>query len=133
MRENPPEPMKTGRRNQNILLKLNSLEIIENFADLVTQCMFSEKRKVKEVKTMVENASVLSPELLSVLDSFYGVGRPKQQKFNRDDSKSKLHRVNDEQLIELSQFMQKDKQCWRRRPPDFLDRYEQARNSIAPY
>ncbi|KAK6059136.1 hypothetical protein COOONC_03240 [Cooperia oncophora] len=84
----------------------DSLEVIENFAGLVTQCMFSEKRKIKEVKESSGSASILSPELSSVLDSFYGKGRPKQQSSNRDDSKRKLHRVNDEQLFELSQFVQ---------------------------
>nr|CDJ87338.1 CBN-RIL-2 protein [Haemonchus contortus] len=84
----------------------DSLETIKNFADLVTQCMFSEKRKIKEVKASVEDTPALSPELSSVLNSFCGMGRPKQQKLKPDDSKRKLHRVNDEQLFELSLFMQ---------------------------
>ncbi|KAK5980808.1 hypothetical protein GCK32_005647 [Trichostrongylus colubriformis] len=84
----------------------SSAKAIENFADLVTQCMLSEKRRVREAKETIGNTCVLSPELSSVLDSFYGMGRLQRLQSNRDSSRRKLHRVNDEQLFELCQFVQ---------------------------
>lgn len=84
-----------------------SSEFIENVASLVTECMFSEKGRVIEAKKLVETPSaVLSPELCTLLDSFYGLGRPKQYSTNKPDAKRKLLRVNDEQLFELSQCIQ---------------------------
>ncbi|VDM59119.1 unnamed protein product, partial [Angiostrongylus costaricensis] len=58
-------------------------------------------------------SSFLSTELLSKLDSFYGVGRQRhRRKFSHKEEKPKLHRIDDEQLFELCEFFLCDKPCF---------------------
>ncbi|KAJ1369333.1 hypothetical protein KIN20_030762 [Parelaphostrongylus tenuis] len=84
------------------------LEVIERFASLITECMFAEKRRSRNSETRPErsSSSVLPAELLSKLDSFFGRGRPKHRKFSLKEEKPRLHRIDDEQLFELCEFVQ---------------------------
>ncbi|WKY13639.1 hypothetical protein Q1695_004459 [Nippostrongylus brasiliensis] len=84
----------------------NSLVLIEDFANALTECVFSEKRKFgQKSKLQAASSSILSPEVWTVLDAFCGNSRPKK-KFIKNDAKRKLHRVDDEQLFELSEHLQ---------------------------
>ncbi|RCN27077.1 hypothetical protein ANCCAN_27190 [Ancylostoma caninum] len=91
---------------QNFVHHEDSIHIIEDFASLVTDCMFAEKRKSKSVSTRASQSTLMSSDLLLVLDSFYGTGRPKQIELPSRNEKRKLHRVNDMQLFELSEMVQ---------------------------
>lgn len=83
------------------------LETIENFASLMTECMFSEKRTTNEEKiSVLSSKSVLTPELSSVLDSFYGVARKQHKLIKQRGAKRRLYRVDDEQLYELAEHVQ---------------------------
>ncbi|VDL78147.1 unnamed protein product [Nippostrongylus brasiliensis] len=84
----------------------DSLVLIEDFANALTECVFSEKRKFgQKSKLQAASSSILSPEVWTVLDAFCGNSRPKK-KFIKYDAKRKLHRVDDEQLFELSEHLQ---------------------------
>ncbi|VDK49758.1 unnamed protein product [Cylicostephanus goldi] len=82
----------------------HTLQNVEDFASLVSDCMFAEKKRTK--KPLILQSSVLTPELLLVLDSFCGVSKRKQSKYVAKNDKKKIHRVNDVQLYELSEFLQ---------------------------
>ncbi|CAJ0590242.1 unnamed protein product [Cylicocyclus nassatus] len=82
----------------------HTLQEVEDFASLVSDCIFAEKKRTK--KPSVLQSSVLMPDLLLVLDSFCGVTKRKQSKFVAKNDKKKIHRVNDVQLYELSEFLQ---------------------------
>ncbi|KJH53702.1 hypothetical protein DICVIV_00131 [Dictyocaulus viviparus] len=84
----------------------DALRIIENFASLVTECMFAEKRRPECSGAYEQTSSFLSVELLSKLNRFYGMGRSKLKKSNRKSEKLKLYCINEEQLIELTEFIQ---------------------------
>ncbi|KHJ80928.1 hypothetical protein OESDEN_19391, partial [Oesophagostomum dentatum] len=51
-------------------------------------------------------SSFIPSDLLLVFDSFYGNGKRKQVKALNKNEKKKLHHVNDEQLFELTDFIQ---------------------------
>ncbi|EYC08962.1 hypothetical protein Y032_0063g3454 [Ancylostoma ceylanicum] len=90
---------------QNLVQHEDSTHMLEDFASLVTDCMFAEKRRSKS-STRISQTPFMSSDLLLVLDSFYGSGRPKQPEPLNRSEKKKLHRVNDLQLFELSELVQ---------------------------
>ncbi|VDM69183.1 unnamed protein product [Strongylus vulgaris] len=84
----------------------HALQIIEDFANLVTDCMFAEKRRMKKNSAQDIQSTFLSPDLLLVLDCFCGTSKRKQVKASAKNEKKKFHRVNDMQLFELTEFLQ---------------------------
>lgn len=106
--------MSSSSRPDDITDMSSSIRQIEGLADLVSRCMYGERRRGGRRKTEdgAETAaeskkSALSASVTSVLEQFYGVaGRKPQTKSPKKTEKRKLHRVDEEQLHELSENLQ---------------------------
>ncbi|KAK6753038.1 hypothetical protein RB195_012566 [Necator americanus] len=83
------------------------IQVIEDFASLIVDCMLADKRRTKkDIAAPASGPTFLSSDLLLVLDSFCSTGRQKKLRLSNKNEKRKLHRINDEQLFELVEFVQ---------------------------
>lgn len=97
-------PGRFFKRSFSLMVRSkDSLAVIERFALLMSECMFSEKRY--SLSTRLPAASTfLASQLASVLDTFFGVSSRK--KAARKERKRKFHRINDEHLYDLAALVQ---------------------------
>lgn len=89
------------------IANLREIETIERFAELITRCMLLERKRGKKEKAEEEKVSKLDEGVLKVLDTFYGIGnRKKVVKTFGKKQKRKIHRIDEEQLHDLTSELQ---------------------------
>ncbi|CAI5452032.1 unnamed protein product [Caenorhabditis angaria] len=104
----------SGRHFRNPLLEWvdeNNLECIERLAQLVEDGMIAERRRTTKKKIVDENKTDKKSEvpstLIEAISKFCGIVEKKPKKFVDRKAKRKIHRVDEEQLHELCEALQK--------------------------
>lgn len=108
----------SGRHFKGPLRKLQqnseNLVYVERLADLITRCMYGERRRVRtknSVQTADRQASIekiiLSKHLQRVVDKFCGIGVGRKKNTKRPKEGIKKYKINEEELHDLTGNIQR--------------------------